>query len=280
MEMSKDSNDALGTRMKGYEMAEAGRRLMPLLPVMIRLDGQCFHTFCKGLERPYDEGMSLLMTETTAHLVRKFNAVIGYTQSDEISLILYVDNMKSQLPYNGRIQKLIGDGATSASSFFKENLMPYLPDKVGKDPQFDCRVWNVPSKEEAVNSIMWREFDATKNSISMAAQSMFSHKELQGKNGSEMQDMMMLEKGVNWNDYPAFFKRGTYFQRKIIKRKFLGKELEKLPPRHHARLNPDLEIERSVVAMIEMPPITKVTNRVEVFFDGAKPVTGEECDGS
>jgi tRNA(His) 5'-end guanylyltransferase len=267
-------NSNIGDRMKFYEMAEAGRMLMPLLPVCVRIDGKCFSKFTKGFARPYDERMSRTMVETTIALVEEYNALVGYTQSDEISLILYTDSNKSQLPFNGRIQKLIGDMAAFASLKFNHLIDANIPEKSGQMARFDCRVWNVPNKTEASNAILWREFDATKNSVSMAAQHHISHSDLQGKHTGEMQDMLH-ELGVNWNDYPAFFKRGTYVLKKKKMTKFSDEELERLPAKHQARTNPDLTIERSVVEAVDMPVFSKVINRVEVIFDGADPVQEE-----
>ena len=262
--------DDLGDRMKGYEMAEAGRMLIPGLPVMMRLDGKAFHTFTKGLARPFDKRLTDLMVDTTKFLVESTNAIVGYTQSDEITLILYTENPETQLFFDGRIQKLTSVVTSMATAFFNRELPKALPEKADKFAYFDCRVWNVPSTVEAVNTLVWRELDATKNAISMAAQHYYSHKELQNKSGKEKQEML-FQKGVNFNDYPSFFKRGSYVRRVKKFIKFSTEELEKLPARHEARLNPDLVVERSVVERIELPPITKIVNRVGVFFNGEEP---------
>jgi len=153
-----------------------------------------------------------------------------------------------------------------------------IPSKVDRLAMFDARAWQVPSLTEAANTFVWREMDATRNSISMAAQHHFSHKQLQKKNCGQMQDMLMLEKDVNWNDYPSFFKRGTYVQRKKIIRSFTVEELEVLPEKHEARLNPDLEVERTEVKIIDLPPITTITNREAVIFYGAKPIKKGEVN--
>ena len=138
---------------------------------------------------------------------------------------------------------MISDLASMCSVYFNRQLPNFLPEKVDKMPRFDCRVFNVPTLDEAVNTFLWREQDATKNSISMAAQSVYSHNQLNGKTGSDKQEML-FQKGINWNDYPDFFKRGSYIQRKRTLTKFSTEELEKLPQKHQARLNPNLEIER------------------------------------
>lgn len=265
-------SDALGDRMKEYERAGAGAKMMPLLPVMVRIDGRSFSSFTRGLKRPYDDRLSQMMIDTTEFLVQETNAVIGYCQSDEISLVLYSDRPNTQLYFDGKHSKLTSQLAALASVFFFRLTQERLPpDYAAKLPTFDCRVWNVPTKEEAVNCLLWREQDATKNSVSMAARAHYSHKQLENKHGGEMQEML-FQKGVNWNDYPAFFKRGTYVQRRVLTTKFTAEELDKLPPLHHARQNPDLVVERSEVRVIDMPPIARVVNRVDVVFHGLDPI--------
>lgn len=264
-------SDALGDRMKMYEGIESDRRLIPLLPICARLDGKSFHSFCKGLKRPYDHRFSYLMTEVTKYLVEETNARIGYTQSDEISLVYYSPYIGSQVFFDGRTQKMTSVLSAMCSVKFNQLLPVYIPEKENKLPVFDCRVWNVPDLIETTNTMLWRELDATKNSISMAARTYYSNKELFKKNSSEKQELLH-QKGINWNDYPSFFKRGTYIQRRKTIRKFTIEELDKLPSKHAARTNPNLEVERTEIRVIEMPPLSKVANRVDVIFGGADPV--------
>lgn len=265
-----DKNDILGNRMKSYENATCGIRLLPRIPVVARLDGKGFSKFTKGLKRPYDERLTNLMIETTKFLVKETNANCGYHQSDEISLVWYSESYDSKIYFDGRLFKMISDLAAMASVFFNRELPKYLPEKAHLMPRFDCRVFNVPTMHEAANVFLWRELDATKNSISMAAQHYYSHKELEGKNGSEKQEML-FQKGVNWNDYPSFFKRGTYIQRKRVLTKFTTEELAKLPTKHQARQNPDLMIERWIIDKLDLPPLMQVKNREEVILLGAEP---------
>jgi tRNA(His) guanylyltransferase len=112
------------------------------------------------------------------------------------------------------------------------------------------------------------------DSIAMAARAHCTHKQRDNKNGAEMQ-AMLLEKGVNWHDYPDFFKRGTYVQRREVRRRFTAEELDALPPKHAARSDPELVVERTDYVALELPPLVQVKNRVEVLFAGAAPVTGE-----
>jgi tRNA(His) 5'-end guanylyltransferase len=262
--------DNLGDRIKAYEDTTCGIRMLPRIPVVCRLDGKNFSRFTKGLRRPYDERLSNLMVETTKYLVKETNANCGYTQSDEITLVWYSDSYESKIYFDGRLFKMISDLAAMASVFFNRELPKYLPEKTHLMPRFDCRVFNVPTIQEAANSFLWREIDCTKNSISMAAQHYYSHNELNGKNGSEKQEML-FQKGINWNDYPSYFKRGTYIQRKRQLTKFTTEELEKLPLKHKARLNPDLEIERWYIEKLDLPPLMTIRNREEVILFGAEP---------
>ena len=263
--------DSFGDRMKFYEKQYADI-LTPLLPVLVRLDGKAFHSFTKGLERPYDKRLTDLMVETTKELVNITSAKVGYTQSDEITLLLYSDNYKSQIYFDGKVNKINSVLASHASVFFNRILRYHLPDKKEFMPVFDCRTWVVPNKIEACNVFIWREQDAVRNSIQMAGQSQFSHRQLQNKNCDEIQEMLWKEENINWNDYPSFFKRGTYVFRVKKKVKFTLEELEKLPEQHEARKNPDLEIERNLIEVREIPVLTKIINKAEVLFEGADAI--------
>lgn len=267
-------HDFFGDRMKMLEQVEAGRRLMPLLPICVRIDGKGFSKWTKDLQRPYDSLLSTVMIGVTKYLVEETNACIGYTESDEISLIIYSSNYDSQVYFDGKIQKLVSVIASLTTAKFNELIINYnnfydvnvFPTTLAT---FDTRVWNVPTKEEAANVILWREQDATKNSISMAARHYYSHKELYNKNGSEMQEML-FQKGVNWNNYPNFFKRGTFVQRKKKLVQLTETELNKIPKKYR----PTGPVERTIVEVLNMPPFGQVTNRVGVIFDREDP---REC---
>lgn len=262
----------LSDRMKFYERITAGQMLIPNLPICARLDGKAFHSWTRGLQRPFDECLQGLFDEVTAYLVEESNAIVGYTQSDEITLILYNGgHPESQIFFDGRVAKLTSVLASMATAKFNALVSHWLPEKCERLAFFDCRVWNVPSEVEAVNCLLWREQDATRNSIQMAAQCHYSHAQLLGKNSDEMQEML-FQKGVNWNDYSSRFKRGAYFRRVTMMSKFSVEELDKLPAKHEAWHNPVLMIERKVLQRLEMPPLQKVSNRVEVVFHGAEPI--------
>jgi tRNA(His) guanylyltransferase len=268
--------DEFGDRMKEYEMMEAGRKFLPLLPVVARLDGKNFSNWTQGLERPYDERMSKVMVEVTKVLVDKTHSCCGYTQSDEISLVYYSDDYKSQIYFDGRIMKMTSVLASIASVHFNIEAHLHLgAHTMSKPPAyFDCRVWQLPNIIELINNLLWRELDCTKNSVSMAARHYYSHNQLLDLGRADMMDLLM-EKGVNWDSYPSFFKRGTYVQRKKVLRKFTTEELQNLPEKHEARINPDLKVERSEIVVLDMPPLSRVLNREGVIFRGENPTSME-----
>jgi tRNA(His) 5'-end guanylyltransferase len=158
-------------------------------------------------------------------------------------------------------------------NFFNEKRREILPTH-NKIAVFDCRIYQVPTLHDACVQLLWRENDAIKNSISMLAQSLFSHKDLQNLNRNEIQDKMMIEKGVNWNDLEAKLKRGTYIKRVKTSKPFTTDELKTLPKMHQAHKNPNLIIERSAFKEIEYPIFNKIENKVDVIFFDAEPIIG------
>ncbi len=225
------------------------------------------------MKRPYDDRLSQLMISTTNYLAQETNACMSYTQSDEISLAWYSTNFDSQIFFDGKIQKMVSVLTSMCTAFFNAWVPKSFPEwSHWPLATFDCRIWNVPNTTEGANVFLWREKDATKNAISMAARSVYDHKELDNKNGSEMQEMLW-QKGINFNNYPTFFKRGTFIQRRTQQKKFTTEEIDKLPPKHEARSNPNLMIERPKYITLDMPPFVKVTNRPEVIFEGAEPIS-------
>ena len=262
------SKDSFGGRMKMYEKAYS-TKCMPLLPICVRLDGKGFSKWTKGLRRPYDEELVNIMVGVTEYLVKETQAAIGYTQSDEISLIYYANHHGSQLFFDGKLQKMCSVLTSMCTMKFNELFVErkIMHDRFMDKPWalFDCRVWQVPTLQEAVNYLIWREQDATKNSITMAASTVYSHKQLHKKSGKEKMDMLM-EKGINWNDYPFYFKRGVYIRKTLVKRKIAISEIETLPELHEARRNPDKEYKRWVISSEELPRLSSVENAVEVLF--------------
>ena len=216
--------DLLGSRMKENYENRAKTYLTRRIPVLIRLDGKAFHTFTKGMDRPFDKLLSEAMQETTKYLCENIQGCkIGYTQSDEITLLLTdFEKLDTDAWFDYNVQKMCSISASLATLSFNmifsrkalESGNDLYINKINK-AMFDSRVFNIP-KEEVCNCFIWRQQDATKNSISMVAQSYFSTKELQCKNGMQKQDMLFLEKGINWNNFSPSEKRGTCIERVYI----------------------------------------------------------------
>lgn len=246
---------SLGDRMKRYEMEEAGRSLMPNLPILARLDGRAFHTLTKGMERPYDRYFQLCMIGTMKYLVNEFQATLGYTQSDEITLYWENGDPFAEMLFDGRLQKWHSILASACSVEFTMNFMGYFASRCqAKTPrvQFDCRVWQVPNAVEVYNNFVWREEDATRNSLQMAGQAYYTHKQLHKKNTADIHDMLMLGQGVNWNDFPASFKRGTYATRKWSEKPLSEAQLARIPEKHRHKA---MVATRSEVVCLDVPPI-------------------------
>lgn len=269
-------NDELGDRMKMYESATE-TTVMRGVPILARLDGRAFHTFCRGLKKPYDKGFCDLMISTAKFLAQEFDADLVYTQSDEITLFWRNECVEQEKRFfGGRIQKMCSTIAATASVEFNAHLAEFLPsEKTKMAPTFDCRVWVVPNLKEAKNVFLWREIDASKNSIASAGQAYFSHKELYCLNSKQIQDKLWKEKQINWNDYPAFFKRGTYIARRLVGKPLTIEELEKLPPKHNARKDPSKLVVRRVFVELDIPRLGSLSNAEDVLFQGAEPIIRE-----
>ena len=204
----------LGDRIKVYEKMETSDKFMPLLPIYARIDGRSFSNFTKNMTKPYDRVMSQIMMEVTKYLVQETGACIGYTQSDEISLVYFQKSMESDVFFSGKKQKMVSVLAALATAKFVELALKFYPEECAKRlPVFDCRIFQVPSMVEAANCLVWRSQDAIRNSIQMAGRAVFSHSELDRKNQNQILDMLINEKGINWNDYPKYFKEGSFWQR-------------------------------------------------------------------
>lgn len=228
-------HDDLGVRMKTFYEQIPKTKLMRRCPVAIRIDGKAFHTFTRGFQKPFDEVLIKSMQETTKYLCENIQGcVLGYTQSDEITLIL-VDYKKltSSAWFDYEVQKICSITASMATMAFNKLFEKYVDEyrfskwdgvsnyednaweyiqvllsAVEKGAMFDARCFNIP-KEEVTNLLYWRQDDAAKNSIQMVGRAFFSHKELHKKSRNDIQDMLMTQKGINWNDFPTYQKRGS-----------------------------------------------------------------------
>lgn len=220
----------IDVRMKTYYEQIPKTRLMRRTPVIIRIDGKAFHSFTHGFQKPFDDILVKAMQETMKYLCKNIQGcVLGYHQSDEISLVL-VDYKKltSQAWFDYEVQKMCSISASMATMAFnkafnelageflfdneeRESVADYwnaLSKSMDMGAMFDSRCFNIP-KEEVTNYIYSRQIDAARNSVQMVGQHYFSHGQLQHKSCSKIQDMLFMEHGVNWNDFPTHLKRGS-----------------------------------------------------------------------
>lgn len=197
-------NDPLGDRMKdGYERCT--RNFLPRRTyTIIRLDGKAFHTYTRGLEKPFDLQLMEDMAQTTAFLCKNVPGVCyAYTQSDEISLLTTdFARTSTRAWFDGNVQKIVSISAAMATAEFNR-LRP------GNLAFFDSRVFTIPDPVEVANYFIWRQQDAMRNAVSMAAQAKFSHKALHGKSSAQMQEMLWQDANIDFNAYPPHCKRGT-----------------------------------------------------------------------
>lgn len=236
-----NKRDSLGDRMKGNYENRSKTYLVRRMPVIIRLDGKAFHTFTRGFNKPFDDVMMQTMQQTTLKLCQEIQGcVFGYTQSDEITLVLVdYNDINTDAWFDYSVQKMCSVAASMCTLYFNKifekvytewfakvfsNPMVDVKDEklnkvyeraIDKGAMFDARVFNIPV-EEVTNCVLWRQQDATRNSISSLAQSKFSAKEIHGKNSSQMQDMLMEKYGINWNNLTIPEKRGTAVYKRTI----------------------------------------------------------------
>lgn len=174
---------------------------------IMRLDGRAFHTYTRGLQRPFDAEFAATMDAVAARLASEVTGTaFTYTQSDEISLLVTdFASVNTEAWFAGNVQKMTSLSAALATATFNQ-LRP--SSETGKTALFDSRVFTLADPHEVAAYFTWRQRDCVKNSISMAAQTHFSHQALQGLHAGKLQDKLFTEAGVNWNDYPDGFKRG------------------------------------------------------------------------
>lgn len=238
-------NDNLGDRMKTYENVTR-TYLTRRTPVIIRIDGKTFHTFTRGFDKPFDDVMVKAMQKTMKYLCENVDGcVLGYTQSDEITLVLCdYKKLTSQAWFDKNIQKMCSVSASMATFGFNKSLsainyemwqsndisfldkIELINKRIETGALFDSRVFSIP-KEEVNNCLLWRQQDATRNSIQSVAQANFSHKQLEGKNCNELQEMLWQEKGINWNDYPTHLKRGSCCIKSTYTLDVAGKDVQR-----------------------------------------------------
>lgn len=228
--------DSLSDRMKGHYENRSKNYLTRRMPVIIRLDGKAFHTFTKGLKKPYDTVFHNAMNQTTQYLCKHIQGCkLGYTQSDEITLLLTdFDTLTTDAWFDYAVQKMCSIAASLATLAFNRAFELHAREMINAidaDPKyvsalnkcmatgalFDARCFNVP-EAEVVNCFIWRQQDGTRNAIQMLGQTYFSTKQLDKKNTDMIQEMLWQEHNINFNDMPTAFKRGVCCYKRAVER--------------------------------------------------------------
>ena len=216
-------NDSLGDRMKSYYETASRTKLLRRTPVVIRIDGKAFHTFTKKFKKPIDEVMAESMRRTMLRLCESVEGcVFGYTQSDEITLVL-VDykTLEQGAFFDYDVQKMCSVAASMATMEFnrafyelaaeltesEEDFKKIYAPMLGK-ATFDARCFNVP-KEEVVNCVYWRQLDAMRNSIQSFGRSRMPQSRMQHMNCDKIKEALSQEFGVVWDELPAKDKWGS-----------------------------------------------------------------------
>lgn len=224
--------DTLGDRMKAHEAVETGRRLDPRMPIYARIDGRGFSKFTKGMRKPFDERMSRAMVDAATMVMERTHARVAYTQSDEISLVWETPE-EGDAFFGGKPHKLnsvlagLATAAFTAALLRQEDEFARFADRL---PHFDCRAFNLPSREEVAEAFLWRFLDARRNAVSMAARDRFPQSRLQGVS-SRAALGMLSEDGVDFASLPEAFRLGTFLTRTEVTRALTAEDNLHLPER-------------------------------------------------
>lgn len=216
----------LGDRMKGAYENKYRYYLPDNIPIIIRLDGSHFHSFCRGMKKPFDPIFIKAMQNTMLSLCENIaNVKFGYVESDEISLLMMTTKKNTQPWFDNNIQKIVSTSAALCSVYFNEIFAGICLDELNLfaevdtydykmlrkgnlKPTFDSRVFVLP-EFEVQNYYIWRQQDCSRNSILSLAQSLYSAKEIENFKTPELVKKMQEEKNVDWNSYTSVEKYGT-----------------------------------------------------------------------
>lgn len=246
--MGKIKKDSLGDRQKAYE-AVNDRILVPKMSFIVRVDGKAFHTYTRGFVKPFDTIMGATMIEVTKKLCEEIaGAVLGYTQSDEITIVCkYTDRIVSQAWFNGRVRKIETIAASKATKWFNEifseKVHDYIENYEGTEEykntlrlfynkkigmaEFDARAFNIP-EWDCINNVIWRQQDATRNSVEAVGHANFNTKELHKVNCEGIKEMLLKQKSINWeSDFTPYQKYGAFCYKIQETRTIKGETVER-----------------------------------------------------
>ena len=209
--------------------------------ILVHVDGRSFSRMVKNkFKKPFDEDFIRMMNETAIFLCENVQgAKVAYVQSDEISLLLKKDSPEGDIFFGGRLckmQSIIASLATAkfnqlmtvyslkkTAEYYEDNLyaMSFIDEEITEMPlyQFDCKVWDVDTANDALAWFLFRNIDCVKNSKQQAAQTWLSHKELLNKQTDEQIALLKDVYGVDWYDFPQSQKYGRVIDKTTVEAK-------------------------------------------------------------
>jgi tRNA(His) guanylyltransferase len=241
-------HDEFGDRMKAYEH-EYTEAHVPIDQILcVRIDGKGFSKFTKGFKKPFDDRLGDTMKKTMMTFVKETHASLGYTQSDEITLIYTPGEKATEYMFGGKVSKINSILASMATYHFNRLLSVYID--VDKPAFFDCRAWAVPDLIEASNVLLWRVQDARKNSISSLFRWTAGHSKMHGLSGDEMKTLLKSDYFTDWDELPNKYKYGTYAKPVTVESYLSQEELMKIP--EHKRPGIEVLVKRTKVQELDL----------------------------
>lgn len=273
----KKYDDQLGDDIKAAEAEESERRVGPGEFMVVRIDGMNFSKFTSEMEKPYDEKMANAMRVTCRRLVEQYSPVLGYVQSDEITLVF---DPEQNMPFDGRLQKSCGAMAGQGSSYFMvEGFEHFRELTLRKAPAFEGRANGYPSLTAAMN-VVWRELDARRNAATGAGRKNFTQKELAGKSPTQIKAMLATEGVDFYTAYPSYFRRGSIFRRREVEQPLSEETLASIPEKYREQKRGEV-VRRSMVVELDIhPPLYAIGNLEGFLFDDEEPVVLEKAFAS
>ena len=240
--------DEFGDRMKAYEH-EYTEAFVPIDKILcVRIDGKGFSKFTKGFKKPFDDVLGGVMVNTMMNLVKDTHASIGYTQSDEITLIYTPGEKSSEYIFGGKVSKINSILASIATYHFNATLSECV--RMDKPAFFDCRAWAVPDLVEASNVLLWRGQDARKNSISSLFRWTAGHSKMHGLSGEEMKALLKSDYFIDWDKLPNKYKYGTYAKPVTVESYLTQTELQNIP--EHNRPDAGVLVKRTKIQELDL----------------------------
>lgn len=221
-------------------------RLLPNGYVLVMIDGKNFSNLIKNkFEKPFDNWFIQTMNETAEHVCKQIQNCKGaFVQSDEISFLIK-DNNLTELPYDGRLCKLLSIIPATATSFFTKKMVDKrtcdeikkivtlsshieefdepISGEIGKfyatdipDYLFDCKVWSVPNENDAISWFLYRQIDCVRNSKQQFCQTYLSHNELKGLDCDKQVQLCKEKTGHDWNIISEDKKYGRFIYKDIV----------------------------------------------------------------